>query len=90
MTALDDLMRRLLFLPEARSTFAVPVDRLHFFVITVTMIASTITGLMAFMRLGALLVFFALAGLMAVLWRKELAMRRRAVPGPPRTNGSAA
>ena len=31
-----------------RSTFAVPVDRLHFFVITVTMIASTITGLMAF------------------------------------------
>jgi protein SCO1/2 len=45
---------------------------------------------MAFMRLGALLVFFALAGLMAVLWRKELAMRRRAVPGPPRTNGSAA
>lgn len=48
MTALDDLMRRLLWLPDARSTFAVPVDRLHFFVITVTMIASTITGLLAF------------------------------------------
>jgi cytochrome c oxidase subunit 2 len=48
MTALDDLMRRLLWLPDARSTFAVPVDRLHFFVITVTMIASTLTGLLAF------------------------------------------
>ncbi len=48
MTAFDDLMRRLLWLPEASSTFAVPVDRLHFFVITVTMIASTITGLLAF------------------------------------------
>ncbi len=48
MTAFDDLMRKLLFLPDARSTFAVPVDRLHFFVITVTMIASTITGLLAF------------------------------------------
>jgi protein SCO1 len=45
---------------------------------------------MAFMRIGALLVFFALAGLLTVLWRKELAMRRRVVPGPPRTNGSAA
>jgi protein SCO1 len=51
---------------------------------------------MAFMRIGALLVFFALAGLMTVLWRKELAMRKRVVPGPPRqprqprTNGSAA
>jgi len=48
MTAIEDLMRRLLWLPEARSTFAVPVDRLHFFVITVTMIASTLTGLLAF------------------------------------------
>jgi len=48
MTWADDLMRRLLWLPDARSTFAVPVDRLHFFVITVTMIASTITGLLAF------------------------------------------
>jgi protein SCO1 len=48
---------------------------------------------MAFMRIGALLVFFALAGLMAVLWRKELAMRKRVVPGPPgqpRADGSAA
>jgi len=45
---------------------------------------------MAFMRIGALLVFFALAGLMTVLWRKEIAMRRRVAPRPPRTTGSAA
>jgi protein SCO1/2 len=45
---------------------------------------------MAFMRIGALLVFFALAGLMTVLWRKEIAMRKRVVPGPPRTTGSVA
>jgi protein SCO1/2 len=32
-----------------------------------------------FMRIGAGLVFFALAGLMTVLWRKELAMRKRRV-----------
>jgi protein SCO1/2 len=30
-----------------------------------------------FMRLGAALVFFALAGLLTVLWRKEFAMRKR-------------
>lgn len=30
-----------------------------------------------FVRIGALLVFFALAGLMTVLWRKEIAMRKR-------------
>jgi protein SCO1/2 len=30
----------------------------------------------AFMRIGAALVFFALAGLMTVLWRKEIAMRK--------------
>jgi protein SCO1/2 len=38
---------------------------------------------MAFMRIGALLVFFALAGLLTVLWRKEIAMRKRVVPRPP-------
>jgi protein SCO1 len=38
---------------------------------------------MAFMRIGALLVFFALAGLLTVLWRKEIAMRRRVVPRRP-------
>ncbi len=30
-----------------------------------------------FMRIGAGLVFLALAGLLTVLWRKELAMKRR-------------
>jgi protein SCO1/2 len=32
---------------------------------------------LGFMRIGALLVFFALAGLLTVLWRKEIAMRKR-------------
>jgi protein SCO1 len=48
---------------------------------------------MAFMRIGALLVFFALAGLLTVLWRKELAMKKRVVPRPPhqpRADGSVA
>jgi protein SCO1/2 len=33
--------------------------------------------IMGFMRIGAGLVFFALAGLLIVLWRKELAMKKR-------------
>lgn len=33
--------------------------------------------IMGFMRIGAGLVFFALAGLLTVLWRKELAMKRQ-------------
>ncbi len=45
---MNDLMRRLLFLPEQASTFALAVDHLHYFVIAVTMIASTATGLLAF------------------------------------------
>jgi cytochrome c oxidase subunit 2 len=45
---MNDLMRRLLFLPEEATTFAPKVDTLHYFVITVTMIASTATGLLAF------------------------------------------
>jgi cytochrome c oxidase subunit II len=48
MTVFEDLLRRILWLPPANSTFAVPVDRLHFFVITVTMIASLVTGILAF------------------------------------------
>jgi cytochrome c oxidase subunit 2 len=48
MTVFEDLLRRILWLPPANSTFAVPVDRLHFFVITVTMIASLLTGILAF------------------------------------------
>src|SRR5262252_6663556 len=43
-----ELMRQLLWLPPQASTFAWPVDRLHYFVITVTMIASILTGLLAF------------------------------------------
>jgi protein SCO1 len=42
---------------------------------------------LGFMRIGASLVFFALAGLLTVLWRKEIAMRKRRIPGP---SGSAA
>ena len=41
-------MRRLLLLPEQASTFASTVDQLHYFVITVTMIASALVGLLAF------------------------------------------
>jgi cytochrome c oxidase subunit II len=37
---MNELMRRMLFLPEQASTFAVDVDHLHYFVITVTMVAS--------------------------------------------------
>ena len=37
---MNELMRRLLWLPEQASTFAAQVDTLHYFVITVTMIAS--------------------------------------------------
>jgi cytochrome c oxidase subunit II len=44
---LGSLMRQLLFLPEQASTFAVRVDRLHYFVVSVTMISSTFVGLAA-------------------------------------------
>jgi cytochrome c oxidase subunit II len=46
--SLDDIMRRLLWLPDQASVFAARVDHLHYFVITVTMIASTLTGLLTF------------------------------------------
>lgn len=45
---MNDLMRRILWLPEQASTFAKPVDYLHYFVITVTMIVSVAVGLLAF------------------------------------------
>ncbi|HET6284312.1 MAG TPA: cytochrome c oxidase subunit II, partial [Polyangia bacterium] len=45
---MNDLMRRMLWLPEQASTFAKPVDYLHYFVITVTMIVSVAVGLLAF------------------------------------------
>lgn len=45
---MNELMRQMLWLPEQASTFAKPVDYLHYFVITVTMIVSVAVGLMAF------------------------------------------
>jgi cytochrome c oxidase subunit 2 len=45
---MNDLMRRMLWLPEQASTFALPVDYLHYFVITVTMLVSIAVGLLAF------------------------------------------
>ncbi len=45
---MTDLMLRLLWLPPQNSTFAPKVDNLHFFVIIVTMVASIVTGLLAF------------------------------------------
>jgi cytochrome c oxidase subunit II len=45
---MNELMRNLLWLPVQASTFAKSVDNLHYFVITVTMIASVVTGLLAF------------------------------------------
>jgi cytochrome c oxidase subunit 2 len=45
---MNDLMRRLLFLPEQASTFATEVDHLHYFVIIVTMLVSVAVGLLAF------------------------------------------
>jgi len=45
---MNELMRNLLWLPPQASTFAPKVDNLHYFVITVTMIASVATGLLAF------------------------------------------
>jgi cytochrome c oxidase subunit 2 len=45
---MNELMRKLLFLPEQASTFAKPVDELHYFVITVTMVVSVAVGLLAF------------------------------------------
>jgi cytochrome c oxidase subunit 2 len=47
MNLLNELMRQLLWLPEQASTFATRVDRLHYFVITVTMVASVLVGLAA-------------------------------------------
>ena len=37
---MNEMMRRMLFLPEQGSAYAADVDRLHFFVITVTMLAA--------------------------------------------------
>jgi cytochrome c oxidase subunit 2 len=45
---MNELMRKMLWLPEQASTFAPEVDHLHYFVIIVTMLVSVAVGLMAF------------------------------------------
>jgi cytochrome c oxidase subunit 2 len=44
---MNEVLRKLLFLPDQASTFARDVDRLHYFVIITTLIASTAVGLTA-------------------------------------------
>ena len=44
---MNELLRRLLFLPDQASTFARDVDQLHFFVILTTFAVSTAVGLTA-------------------------------------------
>jgi cytochrome c oxidase subunit 2 len=44
---MNSLMRRILFLPEQASTLAPRVDRLHYFVVTVTMLSSLLVGAIA-------------------------------------------
>ena len=45
---MNELMRNLLWLPPQASTLAPKIDTLHYFVITVTMISSLLTGFLAF------------------------------------------
>lgn len=44
---MNELIRRLLFLPPQASTFARGIDQLHFFVISVTMLSATIIAVIA-------------------------------------------
>jgi cytochrome c oxidase subunit 2 len=44
---MNELMRRILFLPEQASTFSKDVDQLHYYVIGTTMVVSTAIGLSA-------------------------------------------
>nr|UXE45699.1 cytochrome c oxidase subunit 2 [uncultured bacterium] len=44
---MNELFRRMLFLPEQASTFSVPVDNLHYIIITTTMLVATAVGLAA-------------------------------------------
>lgn len=44
---MNDLLRRILFLPEQASTFAVGVDHLHYFIIIVTSVASVAIAVVA-------------------------------------------
>jgi cytochrome c oxidase subunit II len=43
----NELFRTLLFLPEQASTFAYDVDRLHYVIISVTLLSSTLVGMTA-------------------------------------------
>jgi len=45
---MNELMQKLLFLPPQASTLAPKIDNLHYFVVTVTMISSILTGVLAF------------------------------------------
>ncbi len=47
MSDVERWLRAILYLPEAASTFAFRVDRLHFFVITVTMASASVIALAA-------------------------------------------
>ena len=47
MSFINDALRAMLFLPEQASTFALKVDRLHFFVLVTTLLASSAIGLVA-------------------------------------------
>ncbi|HMK73928.1 MAG TPA: cytochrome c oxidase subunit II, partial [Myxococcaceae bacterium] len=44
---MNELLRRMLFLPEQASTFAEDVDHLHYFVIIVTMVSSAAVAVVA-------------------------------------------
>jgi cytochrome c oxidase subunit 2 len=44
---MNELLRRMLWLPEQASAMATEVDQLHFFVILTTMISSTVIGVLA-------------------------------------------
>lgn len=61
---MNEILRRLLFLPEQASTFAVEVDHLHYFVIGVTMLVS-------FLVAGVALFFF---------WRYHRRAENQATP----------
>ena len=61
---MNELLRRMLFLPEQGSTFAKDVDQLHYFVIITTMVASAAVGLTA-------LIFF---------WRFRRKTKNQATP----------
>jgi cytochrome c oxidase subunit II len=44
---MNELFRKILFLPEQASTFAAQIDRLHYFVISVTLFSSVLVGVIA-------------------------------------------